>query len=120
MKLDTEHFKKMLEDEAQVIESELGTVGRKNVTKYPDWEVVKPDDDRDRADETVVADDIEQLESNSAVLKQLRSRLDEVKSALSKIEDGNYGICEISGEAIEMDRLEANAAARTCKLHMNA
>ena len=117
--VDTEHFKKMLQDEAQVIENELGTLGRKNVTKYPDWEVTKPDDDRDRADETEVADDIEQLESNSAVLKHLKSRLDEVKSALEKIEQGTYGICEISGEPIELDRLEANAAARTCKLHMN-
>ena len=59
MAINTEHFKKMLQDEAQVIENELGTVGRKNVTKYPDWEAVKPDDDRDRADETEVADDIE-------------------------------------------------------------
>ena len=119
MKLDTEHFKKMLEDEAQVVEKELGTVGRKNVTRYPDWEATKPDDDRDRADETEVADDIEQLESNSAVLEQLKIRLNEVKSALQKIEKGTYGICEISGEPIELDRLEANPAATTCKTHMN-
>ena len=118
--IDNEHFKKMLGDEAQVVENELGTVGRKNVTKYPDWEAIKPDDDRDRADETEVADDIEQLESNNAVLGQLKIRLNEVKSALLKIEKGTYGVCEISGESIELDRLEANPAATTCKLHMNS
>ena len=118
MKPDTEHFKKMLEDEAQVIENELSTVGRKNVTKYPDWEAVAKDDDRDRADETEVADDIEQFESNSAVLDQLEIRLNEVKNALQKIEKGAYGICEVSGEPIELDRLEANPAATTCKKHM--
>ena len=119
MKPDTEHFKKRLEEEAQVIENELGTLGRKNVTKYPDWELSKPDDDRDRADETEVADDIEQLESNNAVLGQLKIRLNEVKNALEKIEKGTYGTCEVSGEPIELDRLEANPVAVICKLHMN-
>ena len=117
--IDTEHFKKKLLEEAQVIENELATLGRKNVTKYPDWELSKPDDDRDRADETEVADDIEQLESNNAVMGQLKIRLNEIKSAISKIERGTYGVCEVSGEAIELDRLEANPAAVTCKLHMN-
>ena len=31
---------------------------------------------------------------------------------------GTYGSCEISGEAIEVERLEANPAARTCKAHI--
>ena len=33
---------------------------------------------------------------------------------------GTYGTCEVSGEQIEEDRLEADPAARTCKAHMNA
>lgn len=117
--MDTKHFKDVLSKELAVIENELGTIGRKNVTNYSDWETMKPAMDTDRADETEVADSIEQYESNSAVLDQLELRLNEVKLALEKIEKGTYGKCEISGEEIELDRLEANPAARTCKKHMN-
>ena len=33
--------------------------------------------------------------------------------ALQKIKAGAYGVCEISGEPIEVERLAANPAART-------
>ncbi|MEK7091498.1 MAG: TraR/DksA C4-type zinc finger protein [Patescibacteria group bacterium] len=39
--------------------------------------------------------------------------------ALAKIDAGNYGLCEISQEPIELDRLEANPSARTCKKHLD-
>jgi len=32
---------------------------------------------------------------------------------------GNYGICEVCKKKIEMDRLEVNPAARTCKERMD-
>ena len=117
--MNTEHFKDMLLKESKMIESELLTLGRKNVDDHSGWEAVEPSVDRDRADETEVADNIEQYENNSAVLKQLETRLDEVKKALEKIQNGKYGLCQISGEPIEEDRLEANPAATTCKAHMN-
>jgi RNA polymerase-binding transcription factor DksA len=51
---------------------------------------------------------------------ELELRLKDINDALNKIEraDGSYGKCETSGEMIEEDRLMANPAARTCKLHM--
>ena len=52
-------------------------------------------------------------------MKKFETQLIDVKSALERIEDGSYGVCEISWEQIEEDRLEANPAARTCKEHMN-
>jgi len=36
---------------------------------------------------------------------------------LKKIEDGTYGICEVGGEEIPEDRLDANPSARTCIEH---
>ena len=66
-----------------------------------------------------MADSIEQYDNNKAILEQLEIRLNEVKRALEKIENGTYGKCEVSGEDIELDRLEANPAAKTCKAHMN-
>jgi RNA polymerase-binding transcription factor DksA len=35
------------------------------------------------------------------------------------MENGTYGVCEKSGKPIELDRLMANPAARTCKEMMN-
>lgn len=49
----------------------------------------------------------------------LQTRLTDVNAALGKIEAGTFGICEVSGEPIEADRLEANPAARTNKANMN-
>ena len=52
------------------------------------------------------------------MLKELEIRYNDIKDALDKIEKNKYGICEVSGEEIEEERLIANPAARTCKAHM--
>ena len=119
MTLDTQHFKNLLEKECSVLEGELATIGRKNPENPSDWEATKPDDETSEAEEGDTAENIEQYDNNSAVLDQLEVRLNEVKSALEKIESGKYGTCEIGGEEIEEDRLKANPAAKTCILHMN-
>ena len=118
MALDNNHFKDLLSKELKVLESELKTVGRKNPDKAGDWEAVEGEVVTDTAEEGDVAEGIEQYENNSAVLEQLEIRLNEVKTALEKIEKNTYGVCEVCGEKIEEDRLEANPAATTCKLHM--
>ena len=118
MTLDVKHFKDMLLKEKVVLEGELATIGRKN-PKNSDWEAVEGNVVTDTAEEGDVAEGIEQYENNSAVLAELETRLLEVNVALKKIEDSKYGVCEIGGERIEKDRLEANPAAKTCKKHMN-
>lgn len=119
MAINTEHFKEILLIEVSDLEKQLSTIGRKNPDNQKDWEATVPENNTDEADETEVADSIEQYENNSAILNQLEIRLNEVKSALTKIDSGKYGICEVGGEEIEEDRLNANPAATTCKIHMN-
>jgi RNA polymerase-binding transcription factor DksA len=70
-------------------------------------------------DESLVADASEDADEHIAILAELETRYRNVVRALAKIDQGTYGICEMSGEVIEADRLEANPAARTCKGHMN-
>jgi len=118
--MDTQHFKELLDSEVLVLENELAGIGRKNPDKKNDWEAVEPNVSSDSADEGDVAEGIEQYENNSAVLNQLEIRLNEVKKALEKIQDGTYGVCEECEGPIEEDRLEANPAAKTCKMHMSA
>ena len=119
MEIDTKHFKSVLETEVKTLESELATVGRKNPDSKGDWEAVEHEGNENASEDGDLAEGMEEYENNRAILAQLESRLLEVKSALEKIEKGNFGICETSGEPIELDRLEANPAARTCKKHMN-
>ncbi len=114
----SKRFEEMLTAEKALLEKELATVGEQNPENPTDWTAVPPVMDTLRADENEVADTFEEFQSNAAVLNQLERRYQDVIRALDKIEKGNYGICEISGEPIEIDRLEANPSARTSKAHM--
>ncbi len=113
-------YKKVLNEEKNLLENELKTVGRKNA-ESSEWEATPsvPDDDNDQADRNTVADEISDYENNAAILSQLQGRLYSVDLALEKIKTGKYGKCEICQESIEEDRLQANPAARTCKTHIN-
>ena len=114
---NTEQYKKALEKELSILETELKSVGRKNPDNPKDWEPVPEAMDIWRSDDSEVADGIEAFEDNTAILKDLEIRYNNVKDALKRIEDGNYGICKIDGEPIEKERLAANPAADTCIKH---
>lgn len=115
--LDLEHFKKLLQDELILVEKELKTVGRVNPDNPSDWEATAPKADGVDADPNVNADKIEEFESNTAILKELEIRYNDIKAALAEIESGEYGFCEVGQEEIEVERLEANPSARTCVNH---
>ena len=117
--IDTKHFKELLATDYTTLENELKTVGRKNPDNTGDWEAIEKDTDPEAAEEGDVAEGMEEYENNKGILETLETKLIEVKDALRKIEEGTYGICELGGEEIELDRLEANPSARTCKKHMN-
>jgi len=113
------HFKKKLEAELKLVEGEMETVGRKNPDTPGDWEAEPKGDDASATEPDEKADKFEAFESDSSVLDTLEVRWRGIKLALEKIEKNSYGACEISGEEIEEERLEANPAARTCEKHMS-
>lgn len=49
-----------------------------------------------------------------ALAAQLQETLAEVLSALKKLDEGKYGICERCGNSISAARLEAKPASRYC------
>jgi RNA polymerase-binding transcription factor DksA len=69
------------------------------------------DQEEDEADESVAAD--EQV----GIRDEIRSRLEDVRSALNKIENGNYGVCEKCGAPIETEILEIVPESRLCREH---
>ncbi len=119
--LNTEHFKKLLLKEKARLENDLSSLGRVNPDNPQDWEATPSEElDEKSSDPNKAADAVEDLEARTATLKELESYLQEVKHALAKIDAGTYGICEVSGNPIEEDRLEAYPAARTNKENINS
>lgn len=111
--------KEQLETELKTVEKELEELGFQNPTVAKDWIATPETASRAEADENVVADRNEEWIERRGEVAALETRYNNIVRALKKIENGTYGVCEISGEAIEEDRLAANPAARTCKAHMN-
>src|SRR3989344_3177726 len=118
--MDTTLQKKLraeLEKELGELEKELRSVGRINPANPADWEAMPDKMDIVKADPNEVADQIESYEGNTAILKQLEIRLNEIKAALERMTQGTYGVCSVCGKPIEPKRLEANPAATTCQQH---
>jgi len=116
---DIQHLKQKLEEEKKRLEGELGSVGRINPNNPKDWEPTPAEMDIMSADKNEKADAMEEFETRTAVEVELENRLNNIKSALERIENGAYGACNVCGKEIEEDRLEANPAAKTCKEHLN-
>lgn len=99
--MDTNHFKKRLEDELQLIEKELS-------------ETQKPDIDQSATEADEIADRFEDQQEAKSEHTALEARKIEVEAALARIEMGTYGTCRVCEGTIEEERLEANPAAATC------
>lgn len=112
-------FKSRLEKELGEVENELKNVGVQNPNNPNDWEAKETSFDvmNSPADANEAADKMEEYTSNRAITDTLEIRFNSIQRALEKIEDGTYGVCEIGGEEIEEERLDANPSARTCLAH---
>ncbi|MFA6392796.1 MAG: TraR/DksA C4-type zinc finger protein [Candidatus Paceibacterota bacterium] len=112
--MNTNTHKTKLEEEKKLLEEELASLGKKDETG--DWEATPESEvsTQDVPDEGDLADRAEDYEEKSSTLSALESRLNDIQSALSKIEIGTYGVCEICHNKIEEERLEVNPSAKTC------
>ncbi len=117
--LDIAHFQKLLEEERNILLGELGESGHPT-GQQSDWEAQPAHQDVQEPDFVDQANNVIDFQERIASLSELEIRLKEVDKALQKIalNDGTFGICEISGEPIEIERLEANPAAPTSIAHM--
>jgi RNA polymerase-binding protein DksA len=56
-------------------------------------------------------------ERNIGISDGLQDELNDVEQALQRIQDGTYGLCQVCGEQISLERLEARPAATFCIRH---
>jgi RNA polymerase-binding transcription factor DksA len=67
-----------------------------------------------------IATETFEREKDFSLLEQLQAEIDDLDAALRKVEEGTYGTCEICGNEISPDRLEARPGSRTCIDHADA
>lgn len=108
-----EELRGALEAEKDAIEEELASHGK---VGDGGWEGSSESEGAE-ADPNDAADNIEELATNIPLVGELMQRRRDIADALSKMDDGTYGQCEVCSEPIPFDRLDANAAARTCIAH---
>ena len=113
--LDIDDMRALLDAEKAQLEEELASHGKK--TPGGDWQGSSSEIKTSGADFTEVADQIEELATNVPLVEELELRYRDINDALKRIADGKFGACEVCGEEIPEDRLEANPAAKTCIEH---
>jgi RNA polymerase-binding transcription factor DksA len=107
-----EEHKARLEAELTELVAQLNTIAVQD-QETTDWEAKPVAEELGNADENLEADVFEDWAMRRALVAELETRYRNITRALGKIADGTYGICELSGEPIEPERLAANPAART-------
>lgn len=115
--METESYKIALESELTEVTRLLEEVSVRDPQDEHNWVPRTDDIAADEADEIDVADKTEEWAARTGEVAELERRYNDLRHALTSIDEGTYGICEICGVAIEQARIEANLAARTCILH---
>ena len=95
----------------------MSKIGRRNPLVPNDWEPA-PMEENTESDIVDQADVVVNRENDVSILGDLEAHYDTVIAALSRIENGMYGKCEVCGEKIAEARLEADPAAATCVKHL--
>lgn len=113
--MDTQTHKANLEAALKDITHSLSELGAQDPDNPSDWITTPDEPAKNTADPNDFGDRSEEWMERRGELSALETRANNIKRALKKIEEGTYGVCEISGDPIEEDRLSVNPAARTCK-----
>ncbi len=116
--LDKNKIKEKLEKERDLLLGELKDMGKLN-TETNEWEATPEEMDYREIGQNDMADRFEDYEAKSSMIKTLEPRLNNILKALKNLNKESFGRCETCKKDIEMSRLEANPAARTCKKHLN-
>lgn len=99
------HFRSLLERERAEIQSRLAARSRELEETLP-----REEDIRDEGDEAKIVTDLEPVLAESELD---RDTLEKIERALRRIEEGTYGVSEVSGKPIPLERLEAVPWATT-------
>lgn len=115
--LDKKKIKENLEKERDILLEEMKGMGKLN-EETGEWETTPEELEFPESDENDKADRFEDFEARSSLMRTLEPRLNNILKALKSLGREFFGKCEVCKKDIEVARLEANPAARTCKKHL--
>ena len=107
-----DELKEKLETSRKSIQEELESFASEDPNLKHNWDTKYPS--REDTDKDEAADDLQEYDNMLSVEHSLELRLKDIKSALEKIENGTYGICENCGKKITEERLLVCPEAKTC------
>lgn len=110
---NTEQFKKMLEKEKEEIESQLQGFAKKDVHLKGDYDTEFPDLGTHQSTDEM-AQEVSLYESSLPMEHALELKLQDINSALEKIGQDKYGLCENCNEPIPIERLKTKPEAKLC------
>ncbi len=100
--LDIEHYRQLLLDEMTRLEDERDYVRKSN----SDMDGNMPEDPEGDEDTTDLATSLMDKEMDLSVEEEIEETMAAIEHALRKMEDGTYGICDVSNQPIPKSRLE--------------
>ncbi|MDP2637249.1 MAG: TraR/DksA C4-type zinc finger protein [bacterium] len=107
-----EAFKQALLLKKQNLEQELSQFAKKDQNVKGDWDSKFPRVPEGNLEEA--ADEVEQYSETLPVEHTLELQLQDVDTALERIEKGTYGKCENCKKDISKERLQALPEAKLC------
>ena len=114
--LDKKKIKEKLEKERDTLLEQMKDMGKLNA-ETGEWEAIPEEQDFPETDQNDMADRFEDFEARSSMMRTLEPRLHDILNAIKHINRDSFGKCLVCKKDIEVSRLEANPAAKTCKKH---
>lgn len=112
-KQELEKLKKSLLEEKAAIEEQLANFATKNPVVKGDYKThFHKSDPSDTLDEK--AHSVTEFEGEEAVTQNLEVRLKDINETLSKMAEGDYGVCAKCSSPIAPKRLRAMPVAKLC------
>jgi RNA polymerase-binding transcription factor DksA len=108
--MDVDDARRRLEAERSRVEDLIGELRADldNESESDDAEL--SDYDQHQAD---AGTETFEREKDLSILESLETELAEIEAAIERVDNGTYGVDEVTGEPIDADRLEAQPTART-------
>lgn len=118
MSIDTDRFRAELEQARERLQRtiEHHDIGNSSLTEET-GELMSSSADNHLAD---TASETYERELDEGLEEDARAQLRQVEAALERIEAGEYGNCEVDGEPIPVERLEAVPWTTLCIEHARA
>jgi len=110
-------LEKKLKNEKIRIEEELKKFAKKDERLSGDWDTRFPSFDGSETGSAALekaADEVEEYSTLLPIEYNLEIKLKNINSALEKIKNKKYGICEKCGKEIPVERLKISPEARFC------